>query len=110
VSREGWFLSDWWGEYHATYAPWLFHAEHGFIYRSPGSTNASLYFYDDAMGAWWWTNEDIYPFIYAYNPPADNTGTDTGDAWLWYFEETKTPRLFGVVTGDSAGSFLYFDP
>ena len=26
------------------------------------------------------------------------------------FEESNGPRVFGVVTGDHAGSFLYFDP
>jgi len=107
---EGWFLSDWWGEYKATYAPWLFHAEHGFIFRYPESTYGSLYFYDDAMGAWWWTSESTYPFLYAFDPPADNAGRDIEAEWLWYFEETKTPRSFGVVTGDHAGSFLYYDP
>jgi hypothetical protein len=107
---EGWFFSEWFGFYATILDPWLFHAEHGFIYRYPESRNGSTYFYDDAMGAWWWTSETIYPFIYAYNPPADNAGTDTGDAWLWYFEDSKTPRVFGVATGDDAGAFLFFGP
>ncbi len=35
-----------------------------------------MYFYDDAMGAWWWTSRNVYPFIYVFDPPADNGGTD----------------------------------
>jgi len=48
--------------------------------------------------------------IYAFDPPADNVGTDIEAEWLWYAKETKTPRWFGVVTGDHAGEFLLFDP
>jgi hypothetical protein len=107
---EDWFLSDWFGAYNTTQAPWLFHAQHGFVYRDPGSTNASTFFYDDAMVAWWYTDEAIYPFIYGFGTPADNAGTVAGDAWLWYFEQSKTPRTFGVVTGAEAGNFLFFNP
>lgn len=107
---EGWFFSEWFGYYATPLDPWLFHAEHGFIYRYPESTNASNYFYDDAMATWWWTRDTYYPSLYAFNPPADNSGTDIAAAWLWYFEGTKSPRSFGVMTGDSAGSFLFFDP
>jgi hypothetical protein len=107
---QDWFLSPWFRYYNTTLAPWLFHAEHGFIYHDPGSTNASMFVYDDSMTAWWWTNESNYPYIYAFNPPADNAGTDIESAWLWYFEDSKTPRSFGVVTGPSADGFLFFNP
>ena len=109
----GWFQSDWFGYYYTfnTDPPWLLHDEHGFIFPYPGSTNASMYFYDDAMGAWWWTNQTFYPYIYAFNPPADHgPGTDIGDEWLFYIEGSNDPRLFGVLTGEYAGELLYFNP
>jgi hypothetical protein len=106
----GWFFSEWFGAYNTTQAPWLFHAQHGFIYRYPESTNASLFIYDDAMGAWWWTNESVYPSLYVFNPPADLGGTQIGSEWLWFFEGANGPRWFSVLMGDSAGSFLSFDP
>ena len=90
--------------------PWLFHAEHGWIYRDTQSTNASTFFYDDVMSAWWWTNETEYPFLFAMDPVADNGGTDIGSEWLWYFEETRGPRSFYVLTGASAGTNLSFNP
>jgi hypothetical protein len=62
------------------------------------------------MTAWWWTSEGIYPFLFVFDPPADNAGTDVESNWLWYFEDTKAPRSFGAVTGEHAGSFLYFGP
>lgn len=106
--NPGWFFSDWFGFYNTALAPWLFHGEHGFIYRFPGSTNASMYVFDDAMGAWWWTSSEssIYPFIYAFDPPVDNGGTDIGSEWIYYFEGTKGPRIFGLADG----SGLFFDP
>jgi len=107
---ESWFVSEWFGSYNTTLAPWLFHAQHGFIYRYPSSTNASLYFYDDAMGAWWWTGQTLYPFIYVFDPPADDAGTDIDSAWLFYFEDSEAGRGFVVLDGPDAGSFLFFDP
>ncbi len=89
-------------------APWLFHAEHGFLYGEPSSTNANLFIYDSAMGSWWWSSESSYPFIYAFDPPADSAGTDIESAWLFYFEESKAPRAFSVMTGADAGAFLFF--
>lgn len=105
-----WFHSDWFGYYGTAFAPWLLHYEHGAIYRHTESTNESMFIYDDAMGAWWWTSEGLYPYIYVYDPPADNAGTDIESAWVFYFEESKTPRIFGVVDGPNAGSVLFFGP
>jgi len=110
IGFEDWFWSDWFGYYYTASAPWIYHAEHGFIYRDPESTNAGMFVYDDAIAAWWYTQEELYPFIYAFDPPADSEGTDIDSAWLWYFEDTKTPRVFGVADGDSAGSYLFFGP
>jgi hypothetical protein len=105
-----WYRSEWFGLYNTAQAPWIIHAEHGYLYRETNSTNASTFFYDDAMGAWWWTNETDYPYVYAFDAPADGGGTVAGDAWLWYFEETEAPRWFSVLTGPSAGGFIYFNP
>jgi len=107
---QDWHVSDWWGDYSVAFAPWLFHAEHGFIYLHPRSTNESLYVYDDAMDTWCWTSSTIYPFIYAFDPPADIAGTDIEDAWVFYFGDTKGPRIFGIVTGAGAGGGLFFGP
>jgi hypothetical protein len=108
--QEDWYLSDWFGTYNTTYAPWIYHAQHGWIYRGPTSTNAESYFYDDAMAAWWYTNETDYPSLYLFDPPADLGGTNIDSEWLWYFEETATPRSFSVLAGASTGSFLFFNP
>ncbi len=69
-----------------------------------------MFVYDHAMVTWWWTNESNYPYIYAFDPPADNAGKDIGPEWIFYFEETKGPRSFGIVSGEDTGLFLYFGP
>jgi len=106
----GWFFSDWFGFYSPVGARWLFHSEHGYLFHAVVSTNENMFVYDDAMGAWWWTSESIYPYIYVFDPPADTGGTDIDSEWLFYFLGTKAPRSFAVVTGPSAGSFLFFNP
>ena len=72
--------------------------------------HSSMFVFDDAMGPLWWTNETLYLFIYAFDPPADNAGTDIGSEWLFYFAGSNSPRSFGVVTGPSAGPDLFFGP
>lgn len=106
----GWYFSDWFGFYAPAGARWIFHAEHGFLYHAEVSTNESMYVYDHAMGAWWWTSESIYPSIYVFNPPADTAGTDIDAEWLFYFLNTKNPRSFAVLSGPDTGSFLFFNP
>jgi hypothetical protein len=110
VGLEDWYESVWLGFYNTTFAPWLFHAEHGWLYRDPLSTNADTYFYDDAMTAWWWTTESFFPSIYAFSPPADLGGTQINSEWLWYQEGTVGPREFFILTGANAGSSLTFNP
>ena len=80
---ETWFGSGWFGSYSTMFAPWLYHIDHGFIYRYPPSSNASMYIWDIEMHAWWWTNSDIFPWIFAFDPLADNNGTDIGPEWLF---------------------------
>ena len=106
----GWFFSEWFGFYNTDLAPWLFHAEHGFIYRDPGSTNASMFVYDDAMVAWWWTNMTIYPFLFAFDPLEDLGGIDIATEWLFYFEGSMNPRSFGIVTGPFSPQVIFFGP
>ena len=107
---DGWFWSDWLGAYNTAFAPWIFHAQHAWLYRDVSSTNAATYFYDDAMVAWWYTDETNYPSVYAFDPPADLGGTDIDSAWLWFFEDANGPRWFSVLSGPSTGSFLSFNP
>lgn len=103
-------LSDWFGYYSTAFAPWLFRAQHGFIFRYAGSFEDSNYFFDTEIAGWWWTNQTIYPFVYAFEPGMDRVGTQIGSAWLFYLEGSTGPRVFSVVSGSSVGTDLFFDP
>ena len=107
---EDWFLSDWFGYYCTAFAPWLFHFEHGFIYRHEESTDLSTYFYDAAIGAWWWTSQDRYPELYIFDPPADLQGTDIGSEWLFYQLGSVDPREFVDGRPPVDVGPLYFGP
>ena len=107
---EGWFFSDWLGFYNTAFVPWLFHAQHGLLFRAEGSTDESTFIFDLSMSAWWWTNTTTYPFLFAFNPQPDSSGTDVDTQWLFYFEETSAPRVFAIMTGSLAGQNLFFDP
>jgi hypothetical protein len=107
LDAEDWFWSDWLGAFNTTFDPWVFHAAHGFIYRDPGSpTGGSLFFYDPPMSAWWWTTEGTYPYLYIFDPAADNNGLDVATTWVWYFDDDVDPRIFATIPG---GEFLSFD-
>ena len=106
----GWFFSEWFGFYNTGLAPWLFHAQHGFIYFIAGATSDEMYFYDDAMVAWWWTNVTIYPFLFAFDPPVDLGGIDIAAEWLFYFAGSTNPRLFGVGSGPFLNEVISFGP
>ena len=80
----GWFFSEWYGYYNASYHPWIFHNEHGFQFLSEAEPGGDLYLFDLALSDWWFTTETIYPAFYAF-------GLQT---WSYYFEETKDPREF----------------
>lgn len=110
--QAGWFFSDWFGFYNTDGAPWIFHDAHGFLYRFPESSNDNMFVYDNAMDAWWWTNNAVYPFIYVFDPPADisDPAIDIDSNWVWYLEGSMSPRWFYVLTGPNEGSWLRFNP
>ena len=79
---SGWRTFSWFGNYCETSAGWIYHEDHGWLYRT-GETTASIWFYDSELG-WLWTNADIYPYVYR------NDDTD----WLYYEIESRNPRKF----------------
>jgi alpha-tubulin suppressor-like RCC1 family protein len=120
----GWYESDWFGYYNTTFAPWLFHADHGWLYLYPGSVHYGMLVYDHAMGAWWTSRSPCYPYcpifpdppyypgypiIYAYDPPPDLRGTDLGSGFLTYQLGSFHPREFVIGRG-SGQDTVYFQP
>ncbi len=84
-SAPGWRRSPWYGHYYAETYPWVYHQEHGWQWVNPGSSEASVFLFDQGIGQWVFTNETVYRFMFVFGPPGEET-------WIWVFPE-NTPEL-----------------
>ena len=80
--------SDWFGWYDNTHFPWIWHYNNGWLWCDMGDESYGLYYYDQALGCWFWTSESYYPWVYAFSPIG---------GWLW-IDAGRLPghRLFFV--------------
>ena len=80
----GWRYFSWFGNYYEAKAnaDWIYHEEHGWLYRS-GETTNSTWFYEPQLG-WIWTSETAYPYFYS----EDRVG------WLYYKSGEGNARKF----------------
>lgn len=90
----GWRWSEWLGSYHRTSStwPWLYHADHGWLYTHPDGSGG-IFFWQPSLG-WVWTKPSVYSYLYSYNR----------GAWVYYKPGSKNPRWFYDTTG--AGSWF----
>ncbi|MEX0320525.1 MAG: TlpA family protein disulfide reductase [Puniceicoccaceae bacterium] len=60
---DGWYASDWFGNFHGGAFPWILHEElgYGFVLDGPGD---SIYLWRAGMG-WHYTDPMVYPFLYS---------------------------------------------
>ena len=86
-----WFRSSWFGDFNIEFDPWLFHAQHGWMFLFADSTPESVFLFDLASGAWFFTNATTYPNLFSFGR----------SSWVFYFEGTSGPRDFvDLVSGD----------
>jgi len=79
---SGWKWLDWFGYFCASYDPWIYHMQHGWMYCI-GTDTSSLWLYDLDLG-WLWTGSTTYPYLYR----------SSDGAWLWYLKDSSGPRWF----------------
>ncbi|MGB0355164.1 MAG: hypothetical protein ACPGII_03820, partial [Opitutales bacterium] len=92
---QDWKNLSWFGTFWDKEFPWIYHAEHGWLYAG-GTGGASMWFYDLKTG-WWWTNQQHYPYVYLdsvkdwvfYQPNADSKSRffylfSDGGKWVTY--------------------------
>lgn len=72
---DGWYFHDWFGWFHDEGQCWIYHTEHGLQYVC-GDSPDSFYLYDQAIGTWFWSSCDYYPYLYKF-------GKNFG--WFWYY-------------------------
>ena len=81
---EGWWFSDWLGSFNTNFLPWIFHAEHSWMYLFEESTSDDIFLYDLSLEGWIFTNSAIYPGMYSFGR----------NGWIFYFVATSGPRQF----------------
>ena len=79
---SNWKSVPWFGTYFDASSNWIFHLEHGWLYRS-GNSMSSTWFFDSSLN-WIWTNFELYPYFYR---------SDTND-WIFYQSDDSESRLF----------------
>ena len=60
--ENGWRNYSWFGTYFELGSGWIYHLEHGWLFRT-GSSTQSTWFYDSTL-QWIWTNQSSYPFFF----------------------------------------------
>lgn len=60
---NGWYSSEWFGEFHGGAFPWILHEELGYGFVLDGA-DESIYFWRPQMG-WHFTDPSVYPFLYS---------------------------------------------
>lgn len=87
---NGWFRSSWFGWFQGVEPGLIHHTAHGFL--QPVGEPASLYLYDLQLGLWIWTNDLLYPNLYAFPEPL---------GWLLFNPDTATPdrSFYQYATG-----------
>lgn len=80
---NGWYDSNWFGEFHGGAFPWILHEDLGYGYVLDGPAD-SIYLWTNAMG-WKYTDPQVYPFLYSTS--AENwIYTQMHEEELWYFD------------------------
>ncbi|MBL6827311.1 MAG: choice-of-anchor I family protein [Opitutales bacterium] len=91
----GWKELSWFGSFWDQEFPWIYHAEHGWLYAG-GTGGASMWFYDLQTG-WWWTNEQHYPYVYL------NSVKD----WIFYQKNAQSKNRFFYLFSDGGNWVTY---
>jgi probable HAF family extracellular repeat protein len=62
---------------------WMYHADLGYEYVSPGN-GAEVYLWDLTSGHWWYTDTSTFPNLYDF----------TLNTWIYYFPNTQSPGRY----------------
>ena len=88
---DGWRYFDWFKGFKPNGENWIFHGRHGWLFVQ-GEATSALFLWDVALGRWMFTNETVYPWMYAYGPD---------EGWVFFFEGGR-PGARYFKRGDTA--------
>ena len=81
-----WRSTDWFGTYFETSSNWIFHLNHGWLYRS-GTSMSSFWLYDSNLH-WLWTNFENYPYLFR---------SESG-AWIFFQNDSGSRKFYDYST------------
>ena len=79
-----WVRSDWLGDFNISFFPWIFHAQHLWMFAFDESTPDNIFLFDLASAGWFYTSSTLYPNLFAFDR----------NSWVFYFAGTSGPRDF----------------
>jgi hypothetical protein len=86
----GWRWFEWFGSFNVSNDPWIYHAEHGWLYPFADDPS-NVYFWDNEMESVLWTSETAYPSLYRVSDAQ----------WIFYLKGSSNPRWFvKLLTGE----------
>ncbi|MEX0331196.1 MAG: hypothetical protein AB3N64_07215 [Puniceicoccaceae bacterium] len=94
VFEDGWIESKWLGWMNQDKFPVVFHLNMHNIYIPEGASPDSFFYFDYALGEWFWSAPAYWPYVYRFE---GGQGT-----WYYYFETTTTPNrwYFSLSSGE----------
>ena len=81
-----WRSTDWFGTYFETSSNWIFHVNHGWLYRS-GTSMSSFWLFDSNLD-WLWTNLESYPYLFR---------SESG-AWIFFQNDSGSRKFYDYST------------
>ena len=88
---DGWMFSAWFGSLNMNFYPWIFHADHQWMYIWEESTADNLYCYDLNSSQWFFSGSSAYPSMYSF----------ARNGWVYFVERANGVREFSdLQTGE----------
>ena len=79
----GWHTSAWFGSFHRTSSPWLYHADLGWIYALDDGTGNNGWLWLKDHG-WLWTGQGLYRYLYRH----------TDQTWIYFLKHKNGQSRF----------------
>ncbi|NBB79745.1 MAG: hypothetical protein GVY36_09910 [Verrucomicrobia bacterium] len=102
IEPDGWRYFDWFKGFKPKDGTnWIYHGRHGWLFVLADDTSG-MFLWDVALGHWLFTNETVYPWMYAYGPD---------EGWIFFFEGGRPGSRFfqrgdtgAVLSGSAFGA------
>ena len=88
-----WFTSDWFGAYYEGRYPWVYNADKEWLY-SVSRKESDMWMYQVELG-WYWTNPDVFPYLYSENEEGWLYFGGRLNGFEWYYS-FQTEEWFSV--------------